>query len=188
MEHQPLNFLCRIEADAKSQQQKKLEELESLNKQHQDLTKKSCAILEHDRWFNCRSYEWWHDRWCHKCVLIGQANDLKIKVHEWLLPDNSLKAKTVVFRLRLPLVFDVWRSTTYKILCDICTTRQDHSESAPSVVAEDYFGYQPYKSDKPLRITLASGTKSFLDAHYRNASIPSTESGVCVNNGLQFRY
>jgi hypothetical protein len=185
-EHQQL--LRRIEADAKSQRLEKLEQLESLNEQHQDLTEQSRAILKHDRWFDRRSYEWRHDKRCHKCALIREADELDIKVHEWPLPEHSLKAKTVVFELRLPLVFDVWRSTTYKILCDICTTRQDHSEPAPSVVAEDYFGYQPYISDKPSRITLASTTKSFLDAHYRKVSIPSTESGVCVNNGLQFRY
>ena len=170
-----------IESDATQKRREKKDELKSTN----DLYS---ALMNEARDSDHRYWSFQHYRYCcHKCSLENRAKQLEIEPHEWPLPENESEAKAVVFELRCPPVFGVWRTTTYQILSDIC---RDHPvcSADPPVRLEDYRGFQKFvTSAQILRITYASTTKSFLNSHYKTTRIPASESSVCVNNGLRFR-
>ncbi|KAG9094746.1 hypothetical protein FS749_011921 [Ceratobasidium sp. UAMH 11750] len=175
-----------IEREARRQRQEKIEELHRLNAEHARLmtsiSQSSCDTFV-DRWGNRA-----HDRWCTKCSKADQAKKMRILLHEWPLPSNELDASAVVFELECPEALNLWRSATYKILCDLAGSFRD-GKASPHCTLAGYDGLT--KWSYPLRssdhrITIASSTKSFLDSHYSPTSIPALESTVCVNNGLTF--
>ncbi|KAG9082529.1 hypothetical protein FRC07_014174, partial [Ceratobasidium sp. 392] len=117
-----------------------------------------------------------------------EANNLKIQVHEWPLPSDQLAAKAVVFELECPDALNIWRSATYKILCDLGGLTKGRAD--PHCTLAGYDGLSRWSSrlrSSTHRITIASSTKSFLRSHYSNTKIPATQAAVCVNNGLSFR-
>lgn len=185
-EHQSLH--SRILANAASDKQKKIEELQSLNAEYQ-------KTMDQVRSMDCTFYislygHSCHDRQCNKCRTRRYAEDLQIRVHEWPLPENIETAKLVLFELMVPRAVECWRSTTYKLLRDICTPSPAEVPEPiePPLLLINYSGLEPYMSGVS-RITLASTTKSFLHTHYETVRIPETsESRVCVKNGLHFRY
>ena len=179
-EHQSIRL--RIEQDAGRQRQAKIEELNGLNDRHRALERQA-ASWDHEYGFNGYHYPWF----CSKCSLTRQAENLKINVYEWPLPQSSLEAKTVVFELSLPLAFSVWRATTYKILRDICNMQSLPQEDAQSELSS-YQALQAYQTNQVSQITLASTTKSFLVSHYRQRNIPADAADVCFNHGLRWRF
>jgi hypothetical protein len=173
----------RIERDAKTKRDAKVAELESENERYRSLMARS-GRLSHGTWTNNRGYTS-HDRYCCKCRLEEEASKLRIERHEWPLPEDEFEAKTVVFELVPPTVFRIWRDTTYKILRDICLSGE-LDQAMPPIQLRFYASLNQYNQSHS-RISLASTTKSILDSHYKTTRIPSTESDVCVNNGLRYR-
>ncbi|KAG8733067.1 hypothetical protein FRC10_000456, partial [Ceratobasidium sp. 414] len=175
-----------IEREAERQRREKVEELRRLNADHARLmtsiSQRSCDYFN-DRWGYRR-----HDRWCVKCSEENQARNMRIHVHEWLLPSSRLEAEAVVFELECPEALNIWRSATYKILCDLGGSARG-SQASPHCTLAGYGSLTQWshqlRSSNP-RITIASSTKSFLHSHYSTTSIPAVESAVCVNNGLTF--
>lgn len=183
--HTCRELLDRISRDAKQNRELKRQELRSKNVEHATLTSEIHCLtctLGTNRWGYIN-----HLSYCRKCYLQSRADSMQIHTFEWPLPENSLKAKVVVFELRLPTPFRVWRTITYQILHDICQSPSD-DDANPPVELQTYQGLQMYVNLHQIsRITYASETKSFLNSHYKTSKIPSTESVVCVNNGLQFK-
>ena len=179
----------RIENDAAAQRAKKVEEMHRKNAEYE-------SLLNQARSMSCtyrvdqRGHERHKPKQCRKCSLERQARSIQIDVHEWPLSENPNEAMATVFELKCPTPFGVWRTTTHKLLFDICTPSQDRVKSGanPSVSLGNYPGLRMYYQEPPRqaqRIALASSTKSFLQSHYRSTSIPTTMQSVCVNNGLR---
>jgi hypothetical protein len=184
--HQSLR--SRINNAAEKERQKKKQEIQSQNAAHEKLARRY-ESMEHESWINRRGRTYHSAQRCQRCLLEAKANNMEISVHEWPLPQHPLEAKVTVFELDCPVVFGVWRTTTYQVLGDICSPSTKKRSANPPVKLETYHGFQNYlRPGMTPRITLASTTKSFLGSHYKTRWIPCyDESSVCVNNGLQFR-
>ncbi|KAF9502942.1 hypothetical protein BS47DRAFT_1456812 [Hydnum rufescens UP504] len=176
-----------IEAAATQKRKEKKEELQAKNARYQEL-KASADRLDHSC-FITREGRRVGDPRCLKCSHAKQARSLKIAIHEWPLPNEHLQAKVVVFELHTPPVFQVWRTTTYELLRDICTP--PHVPVRKSIVhvrLSQYSGLRNHITSSSIgRISLASTEKSFEKSHYKGVKIPSSEASVLLNNGLRFR-
>ena len=164
---------------ARQEREKKRAELRGLNGERQSLLNKA-SRMSHAR-------ECWRGWYCEKCQTNAQANRLNIHVHEWPLPQGTLKARSVVFELSPPRAFSAWREITYAVLYDIGMPNAA-DQAQPTLVLGAYFGLSSWVVRHQYhRITIASTTKSFDQSHYRGLQIPADESQVLLNNGLSFR-
>ena len=175
-----------IESVAANAREEKLTELRQRNAEHKSLTQKiasrSCEYVKD--WFIFR-----HSDSCSKCELQEEADEMCIAVHEWPFPTRPLEAEAIVFELKCPPVFAIWRTRTYQILRDIGMAHITvQSQFTPPVLLDNYDGLAAWSQQGTSgRITFGSETKSFSKSHYCNVRIPAVKSGVCVNNGLCFR-
>ncbi|KAG5349231.1 hypothetical protein C0989_005139, partial [Termitomyces sp. Mn162] len=175
----------KIETKAKTERQAKQQEFASLQAKYKQLTEEAKPLNHHHPQRKDKST-------CKKCSLTGKAASLKIQVHEWPLPEETLSAKATVFELQCPPVLQAWRSTTYAILYDFCRPRLSvERKSSKSPKAEmnlaDYVGLKDYYTGR-TRITYASTTKPFMKAHYSKQKIANIDlSSVLVNNGMCYR-
>ena len=176
-----------IESDAANAREEKRTELMQQNAEHRLLSQKiagcSCEYFN-DRWSRLR-----HSYSCVKCELQRKADAMRIDVHEWPLPTRPLEAEAIVFELKCPPVFAIWRTRTYQILRDIGMAHITvQSEFTPPVLLEDYNGLAAWSQRGTSgRVTFGSETKSFHKSHYRRVRVPAAEQSICVNNGLRFR-
>ncbi|QRW06895.1 kinase-like protein [Ceratobasidium sp. AG-Ba] len=175
----------RIEQDSQNKRNSKVEEMERLNKEH-DRLMKQVSGMECTYRNDQRGYPRHKAKKCQKCKLKRQAESMTISVHEWPLPANRYEAEAAVFELQCPKALQIWRDATYQILCDLGGSTPE-SRATPPCILTSFDGLRLYSSSSGQRITLASSTKSFLQCHYANPKIPSTESSVCVPNGLTLR-
>lgn len=133
-----------------------------------------------------------HSDHCRRCSYKSQAARITIDVHEWPLPQRDLEAKSTVFELRVPPFFGQWRDTALFLHLQVL---QDESPSAVGPRAnhplESYNGlssfFVPHSPER--RLGLLSENKPHAVTHRRRKSINiTTESDVCLNNGLQYQY
>ncbi|KAG0706484.1 hypothetical protein DFH29DRAFT_995866 [Suillus ampliporus] len=175
-----------IEADAKEERKKKLNELQTLNKRHADLDKRT-ASLSHEYGVNSRGWEYHKTNVCQKCRLEKEIRSMMITVHEWPLPSREKEAIMVVFELMCPIAFDMWRSMTLHVLVDVCTPGKTLPTRIFTTLPK-YDALQRYRQcHSRQRLTLASDAKTFTKCHYSHTPIPAVEGRVCVHNGLIFR-
>lgn len=151
-----------------------------------DIGARQCDIFTHQ-------YEGWskHDWDCVKCSLVKEASDMRIEVHEWPLPDDPNARAAVVFELRCPPFFAVWREATFRILADLCTAaKMTPNDQIPYDSVATYHGLETYFNasflTRPRKLQYMSTTKSFLSTHYREARMPTTFDDICRTNPLQF--
>jgi len=175
----------RILEDAQSEREAKCQELAKANEHHARLHQKAWNT---DHSYTTNQYgRGRHDhRWCcPRCIIDDEMKGMKIAVHEWPLPTDPQHVKRVVFELDCPISFNVWRSAIFHLLVDLCSPGVDRV--SPYLVLQGYSGLRGYYVGHSRScITLASNTKPFVQSHYRETTIPSEESEVCVNNGLTF--
>lgn len=168
----------------------KIAELEQKEKEYDQLQAiirtRSCDYFTHWR-------EGWmrHDRKCKKCAMVKQANNMKIEVHEWPLPEDTLTRAAVVFELQCPVPFAVWREVTFRILTDLCSaTHTSPSDQKSYETIATYSGlrshFNPDLLTRHSKLNYTSSTKSFLSSHYRYARFPATVGDICVKNALRF--
>jgi hypothetical protein len=132
-----------------------------------------------------------HDRNCKKCALVQQAKNMRIEVHEWPLPEDTLAQAAVVFELRCPAPFAIWREATFRILTGLFSgTHTLLNEQKPYDTVATYDGLLNYFEtdhlNRPSKLNYTSSAKSFLSSHYRMARFPATVADVCVKNALRF--
>ncbi|KAG2112536.1 uncharacterized protein F5147DRAFT_791070, partial [Suillus discolor] len=175
-----------IEADGQKRREKKLAELQTLNKRYGGLQARA-ASLAHEYTINSRGSQCHKQKRCQKCHVEKEMKSLTITVHEWPLPERELEAIVVVFELACPIAFDMWRSLTLHVYVDICTPDKI-SSAHPFMVLPKYDALKQYRTcHSRQRLTLASDAKPFSKSHYSNTHIPAVDTKVCVNNGLKFR-
>ncbi|KAI6110733.1 hypothetical protein EDD17DRAFT_1828231 [Pisolithus thermaeus] len=175
----------RIVDTASQERQAKVEELKQSNERYHDITRRA-ADTDHDYRINRRGAQKHRVRKCGKCKLESESR-IDIRVHEWPLPTDRYRAAMAVFELNRPVAFDMWRSITCLLLIDICSPPL--KEKQPHTCLGDYSALRPYLTEPTKsRVTLASDTKPFKNSHYCSVFVPTKESSVCVNNGLNFYY
>ena len=112
---------------------------------------------------------------------LSPYDPIRISVHEWPLPDNRLQAEAVVFELDCPISFNMWRTTTFHLLVDLCSPSVQRD--VPDIRLNNYRALQSYLVEHPrARISLGSKTSVSIDSLY----IPAKRKDVCVKNGLTF--
>lgn len=191
LEHQRL--LQRIEATAAQERREKCQELDEKKSKYDDLMRQyeqSCCDYECVTHRLGGSYLQ-HAYYCKKCTSLQEAESITICVHEWPLPSQEMEAKSVVFELEAPQTFCAWRDATIFLLLDVfgaeyvthCIPRAHYS-------LDTYVALQGlFRRDLPRRLGLLSENKPHVGTHRNVKSIRSTtESDVCLNNGLKFQY
>lgn len=168
--------------------------LELQQKQQQYDTLQAQAAMR-----SCDYFTHWHEGWtrhdrnCIRCGLIKQAAQLRIEVHEWPLPEDNLARAAVMFELRCPAPFAIWRETTFRILTDLCSAvPTPPNDQEPFDSPATYSGLKQYFDagglTRPSKLTYSSLTKSFLATHYRFARLPTTIRDICVKNAMNFSF
>jgi len=179
-----------IETDAHKAQVRKEAELVAKTKEYDQLQAVADAL-------SCDYFTHWSEGWtrhdwnCRKHQLGRQLDAMRIEVFEWPLPEDPLAAAAVLFELRCPTVFAIWRETTFRILTDLCNaTSPPPSQTKCHDTCATYSGLQKYFETGPdageYKINYTSSTKSFLCSHYRYAHLPTTASAICLKNPLRF--
>ncbi|KAF8260775.1 hypothetical protein EI94DRAFT_1747586 [Lactarius quietus] len=170
-----------INERASKEREEKRKELTILTEKRKELKAEASKMKHGD-------HHWRWKKFCEKCRVNGKADRLAIRVHEWPLPRDTLRAQSVIFELSPPRAFSTWREITYQVLFDIgMPSAADQAE--PKLLLDAYSGLKYWAvKHKYHRITIASTTKSFSDqTHYKSVRIPAKESNVLVNNGLSFK-
>ncbi|KAL2068505.1 hypothetical protein VTL71DRAFT_14842 [Oculimacula yallundae] len=178
-----------IEAAAQIERAAKKSELAQKTRKYYSLLQES-DCLSHEQGTRWDGYEYIpdHPYSCQKCELKREADNLEISVHEWPLPYKDLEAKSAVFELIIPVSIAEWRDATFSLLEDVFSPCTEAGPCNTKVYQlREYVGLIKYGHGKVRRLQLASETKSFLVAHYRNKKISQAEEkGICVNNGLHY--
>ncbi|KAG1812365.1 hypothetical protein EV424DRAFT_1491608 [Suillus variegatus] len=176
-----------IEAEAQDEREKKLIELQTMNQRYTD-KEKLAESLSHTYEVSTRGRQTHKLKHCHKCRLEKEMQSMTIAVHEWPLPACDKEAIAVVFELGCPIALDMWRSTTFHVLVDVCTPQEEILHTNAFITLPDYPALQHYRQcHQRQRLTLASNAKPFSNCHYSDIPIPALDTKVCVDNGLQFQ-
>lgn len=133
-----------------------------------------------------------HRQDCNKCRYRAEAERMSIEVHEWPLPGDELKAKIIIFELRVPPAFAFWRESTLYIIMNVLGA--EHFASVPPSTFK-FLESDPHLKSYLIapsnydRCTLLSATKAHIGTHrkIKQASMV-TEDDVCLENGLQYHY
>ncbi|GAB1527062.1 hypothetical protein RhiTH_010237 [Rhizoctonia solani] len=184
--HQQLK--ARIEEYAEGQKSRKIQQLNQLNAEYDRLSDE-ISSQSHLYIYTVHGREK-HSKGCRRCSLERKRGQLSIQPYEWPLPSHRLDAEAVVFELSRPGPYVVWRDITYTILIDL-GTKSSRNSCQQYATLETYSALGSWLSAPAgitSRITIASSTKSFNRSHYNNTlRIPTSESQVCLNNGLQLK-
>ncbi|KAI6112362.1 hypothetical protein EV401DRAFT_2105300, partial [Pisolithus croceorrhizus] len=174
---------CIVNA-AHQEREEKVLELKKLNERYND-NQRRAAKMDHDYRYNIHGNRKHRKKKCTKCGL--ESSKFEITVHEWPLPRDPCRVAMVVFGLNRPVAFDMWLSVTCLLLLDICSPPV--KRRSPHTCLGKYSALLSYRTEHARsRVTLASDAKPVMQSHYRSIQIPTVESKVCVNNGLNFYY
>ncbi|KAJ7128318.1 hypothetical protein C8R44DRAFT_850853 [Mycena epipterygia] len=177
----------KIVDDAETDRAAKITELGRAKGEYNSLLEQATAHESCDYWEDGLGNQR-HSSSCQKCHLTNRAAEMKIRVHEWPLPSKTADAENLVFELRVPTAFRIWRDITAMILGDICAVKRSRPAEIETMLA-GYAGLKVYLSPTGLpRVTYASYTKPFLVSHYRDRTVATATTGdICVPNGLKYR-
>jgi hypothetical protein len=194
LEHQALQ--TKIESGATQLKQHKISQLRELKEQYESLMKShdgtECDYHEVviDAFNDFREQR--HSPSCKKCGYKTQAAALSIQVYEWPLPSDALEARSTVFELQVPLSFGSWRDTTIFVILDVLKASYISTEMPRAkYLMEEYKGLRDFFTPFSVtqRVRLLSENKPHEVTHRRDKSVAiSTESDVCLDNGLRYNY
>ena len=173
-----------IEDEASAKQVQKEAEWKDLSDLYLDLKKKakrmSCQMTPDES-----EEESHNSQDCEKCTLNRRAEALSIDVYEWPLPADANFAKSAVVELDCRPEFVAWRNLTWMLIHDL-GRRSPISGESPKARLCSYAGLQAYAQDKKSRLTLASSTKPFAQAHHHILNFPVPLNSCFANNELQY--
>ncbi|KAJ2996092.1 hypothetical protein NUW58_g1080 [Xylaria curta] len=189
------NALADIKQRAEMSRNKKLVELEELRSKYkyhlEEHIRLDCSYYTVTNWKTGYS-EKRHSSRCKRCDHREAMESLRIKLHEWPLPEDENEARTVVFELLVPPIFGHWRDSTVFTLTDVLGLDYKPRVSCGNgYTLTDIKGlHNVFEQYGPgQRISLFSTSKPHLRTH-RNLQLIATTSDdeVCVRNGAAFRY
>ncbi|KAL3476926.1 hypothetical protein BJX99DRAFT_258041 [Aspergillus californicus] len=179
----------RILDASRRAEEKKMQELDGINKIFDDLTEQiavtSCTQL--------RNLDGSHDiRGCKHCYYLRRQRRLEIKIHEDFLPmekENLIQQKSIVFELNPPKAFAAFREATWKIVNRLGAKINSSEKRKPEMLLSEYWQLEQY-NDRPkdLQFSLASSTKSFLRTHYGWSRWPAKSYDILLPHGLKYSY
>ena len=178
----------QIREDARRQLDSTRETWRSLNATYNRLTGENSRVnhryvQSRDRWGDPISV---HASLCKKCDLQREIDSLAMDVHEWPLPEKDILSRLVVFELRLPKAFGIWRDTTFSLALRY-SSEVPKTDPPPVPILCDYPALSTYFEARfANKLTIASTTKSYLVAHYRRRKFPCTENDVVKNHALRY--
>ncbi|KAF8541809.1 hypothetical protein BDD12DRAFT_877903 [Trichophaea hybrida] len=161
---------AQIIEDAHDARCAKIAELQEMEKQYERL-QNNIRVLTCDFWVYWRDGRSLHDLNCKKCALVNAVARMRVEVHEWPLPEDSLASAAIVFELQCPMAFAIWRERPYDTLATYSGLKKYHDIDLLT---------------RPSKLNYVSSTKSFLSSHYRYARVPTFAEEICVNNALRF--
>ena len=127
-----------------------------------------------------------HDsQYCEKCIINRKAEALSIDVYEWPLPVDGNFCKSAVVELDCRPEFAAWRNLTWMFIHDLGRQSPITGES-PKARLCSYAGLQAYAQDRKSRLTLASSTKPFAQAHHQTLKFPVPLDSCFAHNELQY--
>ncbi|OJJ45284.1 hypothetical protein ASPZODRAFT_99177 [Penicilliopsis zonata CBS 506.65] len=178
--------LQEVQDAAKDARERKHTEWQKLSAEYDDLQRQ---IMQSTCMWITDTFQNKHDdRNCRRCYLERTANRMRINSHEDPLPENPVHAKAVIFELRCPSAFRLYRNTTWNII-GYLGRRKLVETQAPRLHLCEYSELQPFiRSPKNTGISLASTTKSWLTTHYRTVRLPASWEDICFPNGLKLGY
>jgi Protein of unknown function (DUF3638) len=180
-----------IESAAEAARTRKEEEWVRLSAEYENLMQQVAASACVYTTSDIYPFELVHDdRNCTKCYRIRCARRMQIQVHEHPLPSEDIPKKAVIFELGIPHALAAYRDATWRILYTLaCPPRAGNNafHLEPRMHLYDYSGLQNYVRQNH-NVSLASTTKSFLNAHWSRVSFPVSLDKVCLSNGLDFMY
>jgi hypothetical protein len=133
----------------------------------------------------------YHSSSCQKCRYAAQRDILSIDVHEWPLPSDDAKAKTVVFELDVPSWFSHWRDARLELLEQVLKGKRQPIEPSPSYILSsgDPHLTAKYFKWRGQRVSLLSQVKPFIVTHYKTKLIGGlVDSHIYVENALRYAY
>lgn len=188
--HQDL--LIKIETQAYLDQKAKLDEHRLRRAQYETLMQRyEQEVCQNVNWEEDGIWYTKHASDCKRCACRNQATKMSIDIYEWPLSSSLREAQATVFELALPDGFGAWRDGTLYVIDDVLqSTRSPNEKLQSEYPLRSYTGLSGFiQSHTNWRIQLLSESKPHVVTHRRNIKIGhSTESDVCVNNGLQLRY
>jgi hypothetical protein len=153
-------------------------------------------LLAEANMLNCTFLEWTdadgfiesrHSPSCRKCSKNSQAKNLTITIFEWPLPENEVLSKLVVFELRLPGPFGLWRDITYRLARTYSTVPASNTKT-PTPILCKYPALRRYfiPNTPTNQVTIASTAKSFLVSHYGQCKLPCGIEDVIKRHPLRY--
>ncbi|PYI29021.1 hypothetical protein BP00DRAFT_480116, partial [Aspergillus indologenus CBS 114.80] len=178
-----------IEDASRTSSQRKLKELQKVNREYESWTTKLSTSECNQR----KNADGSHDiHGCHHCFYFRSRRRLKISVHEAYLPcDRKLAEKrAIVFELDIPEAFAAYRRATWHLIARFGPKLGSPNKLAPTKLLSECFSLSGYFRANARRggFSLASTTKSFLDTHYNARDLPIAEGRVLLPSGLTFKY
>ncbi|TGJ81237.1 hypothetical protein E0Z10_g7524 [Xylaria hypoxylon] len=182
-----------IMEDAQTKRAAKQAELHNLKREYHDLVtlsnRISCeyedVLVDDINYF----YDSRHKPNCTKCIYESEATSLEISIDEWPLPQSITKAKSVVFEKQIPSYLQSWRQARFYLMRDVVGMRYSVKSSprmSYTLASDPHLPSGPCCSS---HIGLLSQDKAQVVTHRRAQKVSTaTESSVCVNNGLNYRY
>jgi hypothetical protein len=198
--HQAL--LLQIEREATNDRNAKCDELENKKRQYRACMEQSDQINACSTRFVVTNEEYGtghdeHSPSCQKCYLKSVANSIGIRIYEWPLSSDRHVAKSTVFELQVPPVFQNWRDVTVFLLSDVLGSEYECTDRPRArYILRDDIGLRSSFSQPncgPTRISILSGVKPNARTHRKEKGkgggiVRLTDTDVCLNNGLQYRY
>jgi hypothetical protein len=132
-----------------------------------------------------------HSPSCRKCDYAAQRDRLSIQVHEWPLPSDNAKAKTVVFELDVPSWFSHWRDSRLELLEHALKGKRRQLNPSQSYLLSsgDPHLTAKYFKQRGQRVSLLSQVKPFIVTHYKTKLIGGlVDSQIYVENALKYAY
>ncbi|KAF4634555.1 hypothetical protein G7Y89_g3550 [Cudoniella acicularis] len=189
-DHRSLHHLITMRA--KTMKAKKLEELESQKHEYDRLMREYETTSHHfEKKLDDDTGDWTSTDSpdCPKCKAGYRANNMRIAIFQWPLPEDEIAAKATIFELRVPQVILVWRNTTLKILLESFNhisaaedkSRREFYLATQDPVVQDVI---EQKASTETRFQLASKSRLY---YYDFKPLSEANPGnICVKNGCRY--
>ena len=179
--HQLLKF--RIEEEA-NRQQDLLKIQHGLRLQQCRKLRAKFVEMTHADTMDLRGKTFHDPGQCSKCTTKRQADDMRLNIYEWPLPDDEVNCLAAVVELALPESFAIWRDVTYEIQSLGRPTPATRSQPQQEIL--HYSPLSPFQKSCEQQVTLASRSKAFVDSNYRSLPIEYPLAEFFVPSGLVY--
>ena len=184
-------LLAQIQQDASFKRQKKVDELSRMKAEYSHLMELyNTSPCDFDQVYSSQTGKASdvHRNTCLRCTYLNRARKMEINVYQWPLPEDTDAMKCTIFEISVPQAISSWRDTTMFLNINVLLSSYDQVKRPARSYAPDRC-LQKYIVNLGNRLSLVSEGKPFTLSHYRSKKVSiATESSICVNNGLAYRY